>query len=223
MAKEVINRALQSFKDLTDKQANALLEIIKTGKFLTKKEIRKLLNYKKISAGNASYPIIEQLVEKEVLFEKQGKYEPINTGLLIAECKAASDQLQEDIEGIKVNLDWKKSDPVEKSQIIKQESRIINEVYSLKAQKFEVEFYYAGEDDKMEFWNLLRLREKIKLKKGEHNCIVFRGESAKINNSGVIILSKRQSKIKEGQQVFYGHMIFDDSLENIFSRGDKNG
>ncbi|MFC1697110.1 hypothetical protein ACFL1H_02155 [Nanoarchaeota archaeon] len=215
-----IFRVLQCFKGLTKVQAKALLEIIKHPKQLTKNEINKLLNKKNICSGNAGYKIIESLEEKNVLFAKNSLFEPINCGLLVNECKSASELLGEEIEGIKLSFDWNKTDPLTRSQILESHVKIIHEISKLKDQGFEIELFFKDNDKDHHCWDLIKSQIDNKLIKGIHNCIAFKGQKDKVNSSGVILLSKRQQKTG-GEDTFYGHMIFDDNLYDLFKKGVK--
>ena len=221
MSDDAVRKVLQSFKNLTWTESDALLEIIKAPKLMTTNEINKLLNDKEICSGNAGYKIIANLVKKEVLFNKKDKFEPINTNLLIENCRSASELLSEQIEGIKLDYDWKETDPLTKSQIIDRPEKLINEIYKLRDEGFTLELFTNAKDENKDCWNLIKSVTKLELKKGIHNCVVFIGQKNKVNNSGVIILSKRQPKISGGGEVFYGHIIFDEELVNVFKRGDK--
>src|SRR3989344_4117103 len=93
MAFQEILNALMSFKELSETQAKALIEILKQQRVMTKKEIDDLLNKSRICVGNSSYQVVDDLVHKEVLFEKDGKYEPIDTNLLIRQCNISITKL----------------------------------------------------------------------------------------------------------------------------------
>jgi hypothetical protein len=216
MTINVVKNVLKSFKGLSDTQAAALIEIIKQQKAMTKKEIDVLLNKSHICEGNSSYKIIGQLVDKKVLFESNGEYEPINTSMLISECSQSLGKLEAEIEGLEIAKNWEESDPRKKSQQIDDEWKIINELHKLKKDDFEITTFYQNDDSKMTFWNDVKAHLKIKPTKGLYNCIIFCNKNKQFQNSGVILLSKRLTK--EGLKVFYGNLIFDEDLFKIFNK-----
>ena len=220
MVAKMVKRVLESFKNLSGKQADALIEIIKKQKSLTKKEIDTLLNNEGICEGNSSYKIVDQLVSRGVLFlGSDGRYSPINISMLISECNQSLGKFEAEIGGLEISRNWEESDPRKRSQQIDDEHKIINELYKLKNDGFDLVALYKDKDNKMSFWKNVKAHLKIKPTKGIYNCIIFCNKD-KTQNSGAIILSKRLEK--SGKDVYFGSMIMDLELFKLFKRGVAN-
>ena len=222
MAENIISNILKGLKGLSDCESRSLIELMKRQKLMDKAEIVKILNDKDICEGNSAYKIIASLLRKNVLFERDLKYETINSNMLITECSNGVTKLETEIQGLEITSDWKKSDPRKKARIIDQEFKIINELFNMKS-KYSFEFFYKPNDQEMGFWNDLKENNfKEKPVRGLYNCIAFQSKDKPTSDSGVIILSKTTTK--QGKQIFYGNLIFDDELKKALSKkkGEKD-
>jgi hypothetical protein len=222
MKKEMVRRALESFKGLSGKQADALIAIVKQQKKLTKKEIVVLLDKKNISRKQTGYRLIDELIARKVLFPDNDYLQPINTRMLVDDCSKGLTLMESEIEGLEITAEWNKTDPFSRSKKLKHEHEIIHEIYGIQTQNCDVFYYCTDEDKDMEFWKNLKERfNGIKIEDSTHNSIVFTNKDNKPFESGALILSKRLNK--QGATHFYGNLIFDEALCTLFGkRGEKN-
>jgi len=219
MNEHLIQKALKSFKDLSNKQSYALIEIIREQKPLEKNEIVVILDKRKICSKQTAYRLIDELVDRDVLFENKGKYTPINTKMLLDDCSKSITIMETEIEGLEISKEWNETDPQNKSRTLIQENHIIHEIYTLFS-KYELIFYCKQRDKNKLFWKNLKdrisPRMDIKIIEGNYNCIIFKNKNKKPVDSGIIILSTRITK--KGEEKFYGNIIFDEELINLFGK-----
>ena len=156
------------------------------GKPLKKAKMVELLHEQNIGSGSIAYKIIKSLEEKNVLFEHDDLYTPIDPQQLVDDCQSASLWLGEKVDSIKINYDWEAKDPLKRSMILKKQPEIVQKVCSLARSNFKIKLIKKNVD--MEFWNQIPAEIGVEIKEGMHDCIIFEGDKRKANNSGVIIL-----------------------------------
>lgn len=224
MPKELIVNVLKSFKNLTDVQANSLLELMKKKKPLSKKDIDTILNEQGCCAGNSSYTIRKELERKKVLLRVPGKeelYETVHPDRLATECKEAVTKLELEIHDLVTSEEFEGLDPRKKNKMLEEEHHIINELCKYKRDKsYTLQFFCQQKDKALPFWHEIETQFRLRPTSSILSYVLL-ANKVKPDDSAIIILSKRATK--DGKLNYYGNLILDTELVNVFNakRGVK--
>lgn len=220
-------QSLKSLKSLTDYEARILIEIMKKGQIVVKKDMRDIL--KKAGCCDSKtrgYDVIKELEHKKVVIKVPNNdkaYRAIDPRQLLIDCKNSLTALESEIIDLETPsdaYDFEEFDPRAKCCKIEQEHEIITTLHDFKRKNgFTLSFYYKENDNKIKFWKDVKDNFGSEHKKGKYNCVVL--ENKEPTSSGVLILSKRADK--QGTIKMFGHLIMDYELAQIFvqKRGGK--
>lgn len=209
--------ALRVLKKLTDQEARGLIEVIKKGEKMSRNDIASLFNNKEISTKPNAYEIIKALHKKKVLSEvEDGFFEPMQPDLLIKDCNKKLIEMSEEIQGIKLSIDWEEETKQEKSRIVKQEHEIIHTIKNLH-EIYDLVFICSKNKEEHSFW--IEIKEQFGeevIQSDDMDFVIFDSPEKESIRGGVILLSERITA--EGERPFFGTLIFDPQLKDTLKK-----